>query len=101
MIGEAVRFQLPAISSDNGDLGELVRKYKIGFVFNAEDVDSLNHTLLAFLDSSHSQREAMSNNCERFYDDFSYNKWSQKCMKIFSDSYGQTGKKELTKRVIV
>lgn len=92
MLLEAVRFKLPVISSDNGDLGEFVHSYKIGLVFNAEDVASLCSTLLAFLDSSHSQREAMANNCERFCDDFSYNTWAHRCMKIFTDLCGQTGK---------
>lgn len=100
MLWEAVRFKLPAISSDNGGLGELVRKYKIGLVFNAEDVDSLNHALLTFLDSSHSQRETMANSCEHFYDDFSYNKWSGRCIKIFTDLCEQTGKENSDKLII-
>ncbi|MCK4825057.1 glycosyltransferase, partial [bacterium] len=97
MLLEAVRFKLPAISSDNGDLGELVRKYDIGLVFHAENVASLSSTLLAFLDSSHSQREAMANNCERFCDDFSYNKWSHRCMKIFTDLCVHTSKEQTLK----
>lgn len=92
MLLEAVRFKLPAISSDNGDLGELVHRYKIGLVFTAEDVASLSSTLLDFLDSSHSQRKAMANNCERFCDDFSFNTWAHRYIKIFTDLCVHTSK---------
>ena len=96
MLWQAARFRLPAISSDNADLGEMVRKYGMGLVFHAEDVASLNRTLLNFLDSSHSQRETMSNNCKHFCDEFSFDNWSLRCTKIFTDLCGQTGKKNET-----
>ena len=37
MILEGAKFKLPIIASDNGELGELVKRYGIGSVFHAED----------------------------------------------------------------
>lgn len=94
ILWEAARFKLPAIASDVGDLGELVRRYKIGLVFEAEDVASLRSALFDFLGSSHGQREAMVSNCEHFCDDFSTNTWAGRCIKIFTELCGHTSREK-------
>jgi glycosyltransferase involved in cell wall biosynthesis len=56
LLWEAARFNLPAIASDSGELGQLVKKYKIGLVFKAEDVASLRDAISHFLVSNQSER---------------------------------------------
>ena len=100
MLWQAARFSLPAISSDNADLGEMVRKYGMGLVFHAEDVTSLKSTLLAFLDSSRSQREIMANNCELFCDEFSFSNWAQRGIEIFTELCEHSGIENRGKKTI-
>lgn len=83
MLWEAARFKLPVIASNNGELGELVEKYKIGLVFKAEDATSLKEAISHFLIFSQSEKETIGSNCERFCDEFSFSNWAQKCMEIF------------------
>ncbi|HEY49182.1 MAG TPA: glycosyltransferase family 4 protein [Dehalococcoidia bacterium] len=97
VLWEAAKYGVPAIASDVGELGELVERYKIGSVFQAEDAASLRDELSRFLGSSPSEREAMVSNCARFCDDFSLDSWAQKCLVIFKDLCGQ-GVREEVKR---
>lgn len=85
MIREVVRFRLPAIASDNGELGELVKRYKTGLVFKAEDAASLKGAISNFLNSSQSERETMRSNCEKFCDEFSLDEWVKNCVRIFRE----------------
>ncbi|GAG94607.1 unnamed protein product, partial [marine sediment metagenome] len=82
---QAARFGLPAIASDIGELGELIKEYKTGELFIAEDVASLNKALCRFILSSSSERLIMRNNCERFCNEFSLDEWAAKCIGIFTE----------------
>ena len=90
---EAARFKLPAVASDVGELGELIKGYKIGLVFKPEDANSLRGVLSDFLSSGQREREAMASNCEKFCDDFSLDNWSHKCMEVFMELCGRKGTK--------
>jgi len=85
VLWEAAKFRTPAIASNVGELGELVAKYRIGSVFDAEDAVSLKNALSYFFSSTRSERENMAKNCEKFSDDFSLDAWAQKCMGIFGE----------------
>lgn len=85
LVWEAARFKLPAIASDNGELGELVKRYKIGLVFKAEDAASLKGAISNFLNSSQSEIETMRSNCEKFCDEFSPDEWVKNCVRIFRE----------------
>ena len=85
MLFEAAKFKLPTIASDVGELGELVKKYQTGFVFTAEDTDSLKDALSRFLCLSQSEKEIMGRNCEKLCDDFSLETWGQRCMELIMD----------------
>ncbi len=85
MLWEAAKFKLPTIASDNGELGELVKRYKIGLVFKAEDAASLKGAISNFLNSSQSEIETMRNNCEKFCDEFSPDEWVKNCVRIFRE----------------
>jgi len=85
MLWETAKFRLPAIASDVGELGELVKRYKVGLVFEAENATSLKHALLHFLSSSQSEKETMMSNYEKFCDEFSLDEWAQRNVKSFRE----------------
>ncbi len=88
MLWEAARFKLPAIGSDVGDLGELIERYRVGLVFEAESATSLRGMLCQFSSSGQKQRATMARNYERFCDDFSFAVWAQNCMKVLMELCG-------------
>ena len=85
MLWETAKFRSPTIASDVGELGELVKRYKVGLVFEAENAASLRDALSRFLSSSQSEKEAMVSNYEKFGDDFSLDEWAQKHLKSFRE----------------
>jgi len=85
MLWETAKFSSPTIASDVGELGELVKRYKLGLVFEAENATSLKHALSRFLSSSQSEKETMRSNYEKFGDDFSLDEWAQKHVKSFRE----------------
>ena len=82
MLWEAARFGVPAIASDVGELGELVRRHGIGVVFEAEDARSFATSLSRFLALEDEAREAMRVNCRRFRDEYSTDDWGLTCLRI-------------------
>jgi glycosyltransferase involved in cell wall biosynthesis len=85
MLWEAAASKLPAIASDGGEMAELVQKYQIGYVFQAEEVDSLREELKKFLSISKENKEVISNNCIRFCDDYSESKWVKECLEMIKE----------------
>jgi len=85
MLLESARFGLPAIASDVGELGELVKRYQSGLAFIAEDVESLQGALARFLGSTRDEREDMARNCERLCSDFSLDTWADQCLSILAE----------------
>jgi glycosyltransferase involved in cell wall biosynthesis len=79
---EAVGFKLPAIASGSCNLGEMVRDYKIGLVFSAEDVISLKDTLITFIGLSHTEKQIFKKNCEKLCAEFSIGKWTQEFLEV-------------------
>lgn len=85
MLWEAVKFKLPTIASNNGELGELLERYNIGLVFKAEDATSLKEAISHFLIFSQGERETIKSNCEKFCDEFSLDEWAKNCVEIFRE----------------
>jgi len=83
LLWEAAKFRSPTIASDVGELGELVKRYKVGLVFEAENATSLKRALSHFLSSSQSEKETMMSNYKKFGDEFSLDEWAQKHVKSF------------------
>jgi len=78
---QAARFGLPTIASDIGELGELIKEYKTGELFIAEDVLSLKRALCRFMLSDQGERLVMRDNCKRFCNKFSLNEWAKNCIE--------------------
>ena len=78
---QAARFGLPTIASDIGELGELIKEYKTGELFIAEDVDSLKRAICRFLLSNSTERLIMKDNCKKFCSRFSLDEWAKNCIE--------------------
>jgi len=87
MLWEAATFAVPAIASDVGELGELVRRYEIGLVFEPEDGSSFADVLSAFLGLTASDRQTMARNCARFCDDYSLDDWARRSLTAIRESW--------------
>jgi len=86
ILWEACRFHRPVIASNNSELGEFVRKYGVGLVFRAQDSLSLQDAINRFISLSSEELEKMKRNSEHFCDYFSFEKWAQRCLKIYEDT---------------
>ncbi len=83
MLWEAAKYRLPVISSNANQLGKVVKEYNLGLLFEAEDAQSLVDAIRRFICIAPSEVEKMKVGCERFTDDFSYDKWAQRCVEVF------------------
>jgi glycosyltransferase involved in cell wall biosynthesis len=82
---EACRFETPVIISDNSQLKEIMDSYKPGLVFKAQDPDSLRETIIHFINLSQEEIIRFKENCRRFNEDFSINRWAKHCLLIYED----------------
>jgi len=78
---QAARFGLPTIASDIGELGELIKEYKTGEPFIAEDVASLKRAICRFILSNSTERLIMKDNCKKFCSKFSLDEWAKNCIE--------------------
>ena len=83
LLWEACRFELPVIASDNGQLRELVETFRPGLVFAAQDPDSLRQAVSRFINLKPGEVRKLKENCRRFTNEFSMDKWAQKCLEIY------------------
>lgn len=70
----------PVIVADIGGAGELVEKGKTGFLFEAEDADSLRNALNMASALTDAEYEKMSRNCLNQIRDFSFRKYLEKLL---------------------
>ena len=82
---EACRFKTPVIISDNSQLRAIMDSYKPGMVFKAQDPDSLGETIRQFIDLSQEEILRFKENCRRFNEEFSINRWAKQCLQIYED----------------
>ena len=83
LLWEACRFRTPVIASDNGQLRELVEAFQLGLLFTAQDADSLREAIIRFISLKPEEIERLKANCHRFSDEFSLEKWAQRCLEIY------------------
>jgi glycosyltransferase involved in cell wall biosynthesis len=82
---EACRFGIPIIASDNGQHKKLVEAFKPGLLFTAQNADSLRETIIYFINLNSGEIQIMKDNCRRFSDEFSMEKWAQGCLEIYDN----------------
>ena len=85
LLWESSLFETPVIASDEGQLGELVKVFQPGLLFNAQDAASLREAIIRFSSLKPSQIEIMKSNCRKFSNEFSINKWAQRCLDLYED----------------
>jgi glycosyltransferase involved in cell wall biosynthesis len=83
LLWEACRFGTPVIASDNGQLRELVEAYDVGLLFRAQNSDSLMEAMVHFIKLNPEQIELLKRSCRRFANEFSLEKWAQRCIEIY------------------
>jgi glycosyltransferase involved in cell wall biosynthesis len=83
LLWQACRFGTPVIASDNGQLKELMERYQPGLLFQAQDSDSLHKAIVRFIKLKPEQIESFKRNCYRFANEFSMDKWANKCLEIY------------------
>jgi glycogen synthase len=74
---------LPVIISDNEQFKDIMDKYKVGLAFKAQDADSLRETIGRFIDLSLEQRQMFKDNCKRFNQDYSMDRWAKNCLLAY------------------
>jgi glycosyltransferase involved in cell wall biosynthesis len=83
LLWEACHFGTPVIASDNGQLKELIEAFQSGLLFTAQDADSLRQAMRQFINLKPEDINVFKSNCRRFRDEFSIEKWAQKCLEIY------------------
>lgn len=83
LLWEACRFGTPVIASDNGQLKELVEKFKPGLLFSAQSPESLAEAIIHFTNLKSAEIKIMKDNCRKFANEFSIGKWAQSCLNIY------------------
>jgi glycosyltransferase involved in cell wall biosynthesis len=83
LLWEACRFGTPVIASDNGQLKKLMTEFRPGLLFSAQDPDSLKDAVLNFVKLSPGEVKILKNNCHTFANEFSMDKWAQRCLEIY------------------
>ena len=84
MLWEACKFGTTIIASDGGQLGELTTLFQVGLLFEPENAPSLRKTILRFLNLKEEELRILKRNCKIFCTEFSMERWSKRCQRIFN-----------------
>lgn len=79
MVWESAKYCLPVISSNANILGEDVTKYRLGLLFEAENVQSLARTIKLFMGLPDDTIGKFKENCTKFVNDHPDTKWANEC----------------------
>jgi glycosyltransferase involved in cell wall biosynthesis len=93
LLWEACRFGTPVIASDNGQLRELIMAFQPGLLFSAQDPDSLREAIIRFINLKPAEIRVMKNNCRRFAEQFSMDKWALKCLELYDGLFEEPKKR--------
>jgi glycosyltransferase involved in cell wall biosynthesis len=83
LLWEACIFGIPVIASNQGQLGELVRAFQVGLLFEAQDATSLREAMIDFTHLGRDEIESLKKNCQKFSGEFSIDKWARKCLEVY------------------
>lgn len=78
---EAAQFGIPCISSDCNAASDIIKDYKIGYLFNIKKSD-LNDTITKFNNAS---EDIEQSNFKKIYNIYNYDNYSKNIMKTYSD----------------
>lgn len=92
LLWDACHFGTPVIASDKGQLGDLIEAFPTGLPFTAQDANSLRQAIIRFINLKPEAIEIFKNNCQRFCDEFSIEKWAQRCLGLYEGLLSNKGK---------
>ena len=91
ILWEACHSGTPVIASDAGELGELVRAFQVGLLFTTQDSASLKEAITRFVSLKPEEIKLLKENCRRFGDEFSIDKFAEKCLELYGSLLGKSG----------
>jgi glycosyltransferase involved in cell wall biosynthesis len=80
---ESSKYKLPVVSSNANTLGEDVKKFGLGLLFDADDVKSLTETLVTYINLDDSIIQRMKRNCDKYVEEHLDDKWVGKCLTVY------------------
>lgn len=86
----AAEFALPIIASDIGETGEIVKDYRLGLTFEPGNPESLNETILHFINLRDEERQKIKKNLVNFAKTYSWQKQAKRYIELYksiSQSY--------------
>jgi glycosyltransferase involved in cell wall biosynthesis len=90
LLWEACRFGTPVVASDCGELGNLVRAFDIGLLFEPQNVNSLQKAIIDFTNLSSNRKREMVENCKKFVTSYSNEKWVQDILGLYQELMDST-----------
>ena len=83
ILWDACSFRIPVIASDCGEIGSLVKKFNLGFLFSPQNPGSLKEAIVKFMNTPEDEKKKIIENCEKFNSIYSSQKWVDKILKIY------------------
>jgi glycosyltransferase involved in cell wall biosynthesis len=81
VVVEAFKARIPVLASNRGALPELVREYKDGFIFDFDNLQTIESKSALILNPEH--RTMMKKNLEERYKDFSFDKFREQIFEQY------------------
>lgn len=78
--------------ADVGEIGEAVRNYRHGLLFEAENPQGLRETVLHFLSLGEEEKREMKENLSRFARDHSWREVAQRHLELYQSLLAESGK---------
>jgi glycosyltransferase involved in cell wall biosynthesis len=73
-------------------LKELMMAFQPGLLFSAQDPDSLGEAIIRFISLKPAEIKVMKNNCHRFVEQFSMDKWVLTCLELYNGLFEEPKK---------
>jgi glycosyltransferase involved in cell wall biosynthesis len=77
LLWDACKFGAMVIASDGGQIGELVKSFQVGLVFETENPVSLRNAIVHFFNLRQEDINIYKENCKEFCASFSMESWSE------------------------
>jgi len=83
VLSTAAQYNLPVIAADVGEIGNMVKNYKLGLTFEAENPESLRESILSFLDINEEEKRKIKRNLSCFAQTHSWQEVAQRHIELY------------------
>ena len=83
VLSNAAQYNLPVIAADVGDIGEAVKRYKLGLTFEPENPKSLQEAILSFLNLNEEEKREIKRNLSYFAQTRSWQEVAQRHIEVY------------------